>query len=569
MRRVSKMLVVLLLAAVMGGWDVEVLLAAPAPVKGETAAIHAIEQAPDPSSVVEAYANGFALNRDDPALYAAYVKRMVDLGLPAIAYHQAQTLTSLQPRNGLGWGVVAYVDARRADMVSAVSAINLAGQFAPNSKFVQSTAGEILAWYDVEANKSQLPASARAGLARIRSLLEKDTAFTQAYDTAKEAYQAQATGTAPPAATAAPASPNQYASAVSATPYYVDYYYGWGPGWIEPAPWCWWEPLGSWYGFDFSPEFPVVVFNNHEFFEHHHFHQGEFFEQEHHFEGNEFAENHHGFFGHGWDNRAAWHRGQHGHTAFFGPPARPSPTVSRFAREDFFHQPTAIAGARFTGRYHGLGSPGAGSRGAELLEHPELGFDNNIAHERFGRGGVENTFPGPATAGPVPNGVAGGRFPGGFAGGGFHNEFVVPRFHSGFGDGEFHHGFAGEGRHGGFDNGFADHDLDRGFGGGEFHQGFAGEGRHGGFDNGFADHDLDRGFAGGESHHGFAGEGFHGGFHNGFADHDFDRGFAGGEFHHGFAGGGFHSPAAGRGFHGGFGGGGFHGGFHGGEGRRG
>src|ERR1019366_6908195 len=119
------------------------------------AAIQAIQQAPDPSAVVAAYGSGIALAPNDPKLHEAYVARMVDMGLPEMAYHQAQTLTTLQPDNGLAWGVVAYVDARRGQMPEAVSAINLAGQFASSNKFVAHTAGEILAWYDLKADKTR------------------------------------------------------------------------------------------------------------------------------------------------------------------------------------------------------------------------------------------------------------------------------------------------------------------------------------------------------------------------------------------------------------------------------
>ena len=35
-------------------------------------------------------------------------------------------------------------------MPEAISAINLAGQFAPDNPFVQRTAGEIIAWYDAD-----------------------------------------------------------------------------------------------------------------------------------------------------------------------------------------------------------------------------------------------------------------------------------------------------------------------------------------------------------------------------------------------------------------------------------
>ena len=98
-----------------------------------TAAIQAIQQAPDPSATVAAYVNGASVDRNDPRLSEAYVVRMVDLGLPELAFHQAQTLTTLESNNGLAWGVIAYVEARRGNMPEAISAINLAGQFAPDN----------------------------------------------------------------------------------------------------------------------------------------------------------------------------------------------------------------------------------------------------------------------------------------------------------------------------------------------------------------------------------------------------------------------------------------------------
>src|SRR5690242_10456834 len=167
--------------------------AAPAATRPEMAgAIQAVEQASDPSAAVTAYANGFAIDRNDPKLYQAYVNRMVDFGLPEMAYRQAQMLTTLDSNNGLSWGVVAYVEARRAQMPEALSAVISAGQFAPNNQFVQRTAGEILAWYDFKADKAQLSASTKDGVARLHGSLAREVAFSNAYETAKKAYEAQA-----------------------------------------------------------------------------------------------------------------------------------------------------------------------------------------------------------------------------------------------------------------------------------------------------------------------------------------------------------------------------------------
>ena len=95
----------LVLAGVLGCGGSEAVTNQPSSV---AAAIQAIQQAADPSAVIAAYGSGLAITTTDPRLHEAYVTRMVDMGLPEMAYHQAETLTTLQPNNGLAWGVVAY-----------------------------------------------------------------------------------------------------------------------------------------------------------------------------------------------------------------------------------------------------------------------------------------------------------------------------------------------------------------------------------------------------------------------------------------------------------------------------
>ena len=219
------------------------------------AAIQAIEQAPDPSATVAAYVNGAAVDRNDPKLSEAYVIRMVDLGLPELAFHQAQTLTTLQSNNGVAWGVVAYVEARRGNMAEAISAINLAGQFAPTTPLVERTAGEIMAWYDIKADKATLSENAHRGLATIRRLLEKYPEFANAYETAKKAYQAQASVPEQPVQSQTDSPPESFS----------DYSYDSDAGWVEPTPWWWWQPAGFFAGYNFVPLTTVVVFNHRDF----------------------------------------------------------------------------------------------------------------------------------------------------------------------------------------------------------------------------------------------------------------------------------------------------------------
>jgi hypothetical protein len=182
-------------------------------------------------------------------------------------------------------------------MSEAVSAINLAGQLAPEDKFVQCTAGEIVAWYEVKADKSAFSESAKAGLANVRSLLEKEVAYTGAYEAAVKAYQSQASSTpstpmTPGQSVSVPQAQNEQPDAVAPAsanaetqappiayayppPDFSAYYYDWGPGWVEPAPWCWRWPAGYFGGLYYYPFGAFVVFENDDFFHHHHdFHHG-------------------------------------------------------------------------------------------------------------------------------------------------------------------------------------------------------------------------------------------------------------------------------------------------------
>jgi hypothetical protein len=307
-------------------------------------AVQSIQQAPDPSAAVAAYAEGISSDRNNPAVYHAFVAKMVDLGLPELAYQQAKTLSTLQATNGLAWGVIAYADARRGQMSDAVSEIIVAAQGAPTVHCVQRTAGEIVAWYDTKADKAAFSENVRNGIARLHTQLETDAPFSGSYETARKAYQAQAAAPAVPegaasnnvAPTAVPTTPPQgdqvaplgyYAGPAAGyaevppevVPYDSNYYYDWGPGWVQPSPWWWWQPVGYFGGLGFYPYGAVVLFDHHRSFDgRHRFHHGGFV-------GSGFHAGFHNGFGNGFQGRnPAWHNGPRGTGSFFGRPARPS-----------------------------------------------------------------------------------------------------------------------------------------------------------------------------------------------------------------------------------------------------
>ena len=333
MKAISKMMLVLgICASLITG------RAAPASEVELTAAIHALQQAPDPSAAVAAYANGVALDRESPMVHEAYVSRMVEFGLPEMAYRQARTLTGLVSSNGLAWAVLAYVDARRGDMTNAVSEVTLAGRFAAEHPFVQRTAGEIVAWYDLQADKSILPEHVRAGLERVRTSLEKRPAYVAAYDTARKAYQTQPAGATQPQSGAIPSTPSLVETnppqamlpSAPVTPplYYSEPLYA-GPVWVDPDPYWWWRPVGYFSGIYFVPYTHVFLYHKHR---HHHRH-------------------HHRFARHSLDRlfnqrppHGRWHGEERGR-GFYGRPAQPSPSVGQ-PSWSYLNQEASLAPAR-------------------------------------------------------------------------------------------------------------------------------------------------------------------------------------------------------------------------------
>jgi hypothetical protein len=267
-----------------------------------------------------------ALDKNSSMVHEAYVARMIDFGMPEMAYRQARTLTGLVSSNGLAWSVLSYVDARRGDMTNAVSEVTLAGRFAPEHPFVQRTAGEIIAWYDLQADKSLLPQHVKSGLEGVRAVLKNRPDYVGAYDTARKAYQSQ------PAASGQPQSgpvrpgvpslvetnpPQASLGPVPVAPptytYTEPYYYG-ETVWVDPDPY-WWRPVGYFSGFYFVPYSYVFLYHRHGHRHRHHWN--------------------HRFARHSIDQlfrqrppHGGWHRDGRGRSGFYGAPVEPSPSVT-------------------------------------------------------------------------------------------------------------------------------------------------------------------------------------------------------------------------------------------------
>ena len=141
----------------------------------------AIAEATDPAGVVRAYADGIAIDPYNVLLEQAYLRRMVELGAPHMAEQQARDLSERNGQDGLAWAVLAYVAGTRGETETALEYALNAAQFLPDDTFVQRTAGQLLAWYDLLGRPGDFTPELRAGLEDLRQALGGEEAFADAY----------------------------------------------------------------------------------------------------------------------------------------------------------------------------------------------------------------------------------------------------------------------------------------------------------------------------------------------------------------------------------------------------
>jgi len=233
--------------------------------------INLINKAEDPSTAINAYADAKAAEPNNLAVQQAYVRKMVSFQLPEMAETQAKEIINKDTRDPIAWAVLAYMHAKEDMTTQALTEIGVAEQRAPDDPFVMKTAGQLVAWYDLRADKSQIPEAVKNSVEAMRKDLAGKPIFADTYAHAAEAYRtamnpatqptesSSATGTqyVPP-----PVIPQQttetytptYTTGYPSYPEYPYYYSSYYP-YYQP-----WYPY--WYGGS------VIIFED--FHDHHH-----------------------------------------------------------------------------------------------------------------------------------------------------------------------------------------------------------------------------------------------------------------------------------------------------------
>jgi hypothetical protein len=144
--------------------------------------LKAINDSDDASEIISLYARAAVADRNNPLLHETYVRRMLQLGLPQIAYYGARNLVALDKESGLGWGVIAYHQARRGEYDDAVTSAIRSVVKGRNNPAILHNAGQLLAWHSLQTPPPEISNYLRQVLQRDWEDLMNRGAFQKAYD---------------------------------------------------------------------------------------------------------------------------------------------------------------------------------------------------------------------------------------------------------------------------------------------------------------------------------------------------------------------------------------------------
>jgi len=150
-----------------------------------TKCVQAIESAPTLDAAATAYARGCTFNRRSSKLQLAYLRRTLQLGRPDIAQFAAEELSTIDPKAGMAWGTLAYMQAKKAQYFLALTPAVKAAELELRNQSICKDAAQLVAWY--EAGKR---GNVDAEIARtMKDLPSASKEFAAAYKQAKEAFR--------------------------------------------------------------------------------------------------------------------------------------------------------------------------------------------------------------------------------------------------------------------------------------------------------------------------------------------------------------------------------------------
>lgn len=132
------------------------------------------------------------IDRDNPDVLDAYLRKALQLGRPDYAVESAADLARINPKHTLAWALLAYDAARDGQMPRALRYTLLALEADADNPGVLHNAGQALAWYDNQPIAPQLPNALLARLVKVRDQIDEKPAFKRSYERFMALYDRQA-----------------------------------------------------------------------------------------------------------------------------------------------------------------------------------------------------------------------------------------------------------------------------------------------------------------------------------------------------------------------------------------
>ena len=150
-------------------------------------AVRAIREANTLSAVKDAFADGADTDPENVELNTAYMRRLLQLGLPQLANGPATTLLRVPVADGTAYGVVGYNCGRQNDLTNALTNTMKAAGILKDDPSIQNNLGQLTAWYEC-AKPYKLAAADQKTLDDLKADLDKAEPYKAGYKLIKDAY---------------------------------------------------------------------------------------------------------------------------------------------------------------------------------------------------------------------------------------------------------------------------------------------------------------------------------------------------------------------------------------------
>lgn len=146
-----------------------------------------IKIASDPGAATSTYNTGCETDKDNKDLHIAYMRRMLQFGMPVAAGRAARTLTIMDPANGMAQGVMGLVFGKQNQCQDSLVASLRAYAKLPDDPSIQNNLGQMIAWYENGNKDANIPDDAAKTLKGLLGNIPGGP-MKKSYDSAKASY---------------------------------------------------------------------------------------------------------------------------------------------------------------------------------------------------------------------------------------------------------------------------------------------------------------------------------------------------------------------------------------------